>query len=268
MSDSRKNQVSKIKTNSDSDNNTFKRQIDKETAEKIDKSVEYEGDCSWYNESKGYGFITCSALPCDAWVHISNINSNDTADPANAKLHTGQHCAFQVQLKPCPGAEDSFRVSAVNVFPVLKDGSEEPPKSAKRLSGVCVRFNEHKKFGFVQCAEKGCERLFVHKDQIQGGKPLREGQKVTLELATFKGRTKAVNVIAEKFVEDPLSKDVRKGVVAIFYDDRAFGFVREEDCGETHFFHKENVIGRKDLVEFQEVKFKLRKKMFIKLLIL
>ena len=59
-------------------------------------------------------------------------------------------------------------------------------------------FNSTKGFGFIQ-PEAGGSDVFVHISAVEkaGLRDLREGQKVSYELATQKGKTSAVNLKVE-----------------------------------------------------------------------
>lgn len=62
-------------------------------------------------------------------------------------------------------------------------------------TGTVKWFNGKKGFGFIQPAEGGAD-VFVHISALEraGLDDLREGQKVSYELATQKGKTAAVNI--------------------------------------------------------------------------
>jgi len=62
-------------------------------------------------------------------------------------------------------------------------------------TGVVKWFNATKGYGFIQ-PDQGGSDVFVHISAVEraGLKSLSEGQKVTYELATNKGRTSAVNL--------------------------------------------------------------------------
>ncbi|MDQ5940394.1 MAG: cold shock protein [Candidatus Dependentiae bacterium] len=61
--------------------------------------------------------------------------------------------------------------------------------------GTVKWFNTTKGFGFIQ-PEQGGNDVFVHISALQraGIQSLQEGQKVSYELATSKGKTSAVNL--------------------------------------------------------------------------
>jgi len=62
-------------------------------------------------------------------------------------------------------------------------------------NGTVKWFNPTKGFGFIQPDEGGSD-VFVHITALQaaGLRTLNEGQRVSYELATNKGRTSAVNI--------------------------------------------------------------------------
>ena len=61
--------------------------------------------------------------------------------------------------------------------------------------GTVKFFNTQKGFGFITPAD-GSRDVFVHISAVEraGMPPLREGQRVSYELATEKGKTSAVNI--------------------------------------------------------------------------
>ena len=65
-------------------------------------------------------------------------------------------------------------------------------------NGTVKWFNSTKGFGFIQ-PEAGGSDVFVHISAVEkaGLRDLREGQKVSYELATQKGKTSAVNLKVE-----------------------------------------------------------------------
>ncbi len=63
------------------------------------------------------------------------------------------------------------------------------------LKGTVIWFNTTKGFGFIQ-PEQGGSDVFVHVSALEraGISNLKEGQQISYELATNKGRTSAVNL--------------------------------------------------------------------------
>ncbi len=69
--------------------------------------------------------------------------------------------------------------------------------SGERVSGTVKWFNDSKGFGFIE--REGGADVFVHHSAIlmEGFKTLKEGQKVTMEVADAPKGPQAENVIAE-----------------------------------------------------------------------
>ncbi len=68
----------------------------------------YKGTVKWFNESKGYGFISNDEGGDDVFVHFSSINSNGFKT-----LAEGQKVTFDVEKDP----KDSRKLRAANVQP-------------------------------------------------------------------------------------------------------------------------------------------------------
>jgi len=62
-------------------------------------------------------------------------------------------------------------------------------------TGVVKWFNANKGFGFIQ-PDEGSSDVFVHITALEraGIPPLKEGQRVSFELATNKGKVSAANI--------------------------------------------------------------------------
>ena len=65
-----------------------------------------QGTVKWFNEQKGFGFITNEASGEDVFVHFSSILSNGFKS-----LSEGQHVSFDTERDP----KNSRRMRAVNV---------------------------------------------------------------------------------------------------------------------------------------------------------
>ena len=63
-------------------------------------------------------------------------------------------------------------------------------------TGIVKWFNPSKGYGFIQPEQNGDKDVFVHISALQqsGLDTLKEGQRVSYELATAKGKTSAVNI--------------------------------------------------------------------------
>lgn len=65
-----------------------------------------QGTVKWFNEQKGFGFITNEASGEDVFVHFSSILSNGFKS-----LSEGQRVSFDTERDP----KNSHRMRAVNV---------------------------------------------------------------------------------------------------------------------------------------------------------
>ncbi len=63
------------------------------------------------------------------------------------------------------------------------------------MNGIVKWFNINKRFGFIT-PEDGSKDIFVHISSLEksGLKALNEGQSVSYDVATDKGKTSAVNI--------------------------------------------------------------------------
>ncbi len=68
----------------------------------------YKGTVKWFNESKGFGFISNDGGGDDVFVHFSSIVSNGFKT-----LQEGQKVTFDVEKDP----KDSRKLRAANVQP-------------------------------------------------------------------------------------------------------------------------------------------------------
>lgn len=69
-------------------------------------------------------------------------------------------------------------------------------KDNKMATGTVKWFNGTKGYGFIQ-PENGGSDVFVHISAVEkaGLRDLKEGQRLTYELATEKGKTSAANLV-------------------------------------------------------------------------
>ena len=98
------------------------------------------------------------------------------------------------------GAFSGFQDIAVSDFAARHSGGRvhemcDNSKEAIMANGTVKWFNATKGFGFIQ-PEAGGADVFVHISAVEraGLRGLNDGQKVSYELATEKGKTSAVNL--------------------------------------------------------------------------
>jgi cold shock protein len=76
-----------------------------------------------------------------------------------------------------------------------KHGISQPTREAMMASGTVKWFNPTKGYGFIQPSDGGKD-VFVHISAVEraGLNTLNEGQKVSFELQTERGKTSATNL--------------------------------------------------------------------------
>ncbi|MEJ2871523.1 cold shock domain-containing protein [Actinomycetospora sp. OC33-EN08] len=136
-----------------------------------------DGTVAWYDEDKGFGFITPDSGSGDVFVHVRALEEGLTW------LAEGDRVAYDV-------AEGDRGPQARNVG--LVRGSEPPaaPKTpapaakpasrnapARGGEGVVARYDSERGFGFIT-PDAGGDDLFLHVSVIVGSEPLQKGDRV------------------------------------------------------------------------------------------
>ena len=149
------------------------------------------GTVKWFNESKGFGFITPDEGDKDVFVHHSAIQMDGFRS-----LSEGDRVAFDIVPGATgPAAENVIRIAQGDSGGGMKPGSERreaaPPAALSqgsdsagddcppaRVRGTVKWFNNAKGFGFI--AQEGGKDVFVHHSAIldTGFRTLSEGESV------------------------------------------------------------------------------------------
>jgi cold shock protein len=132
-----------------------------------------DGTVSWFDEGKGFGFVTPDSEGEDVFVHARALAAG------LASLAEGDRVAYEVvQGDRGPQARDVRLVGAA--APVDRRGPT-PPKAAevpaRAGEGVVARYDADRGFGFITPDAGGAD-LFVHTSVVRGAEPLQRGERV------------------------------------------------------------------------------------------
>ncbi|WP_308199922.1 cold shock domain-containing protein [Actinotalea sp. K2] len=226
-----------------------------------DAPVGVLGSVTWYEPSKGYGFITPDGGGAEIFVHSSAIVGGGV-------ISEGQRVAFLVvDGEKGPQADHLLPLGAEAAqAAVTSDGAD----------GTVTWYDADKGFGFVT-PDTGSGDVFVHVRALTGGlTELSEGDRVAYDV-----------VVSEK---GPQARDLRlirgsaprgapaastrgrsghpttseapvrggEGVVARFDAERGFGFITPDAGGADLFVHVSVLRGAEALQEGDRVQYVVR----------
>jgi CspA family cold shock protein len=142
-----------------------------------------DGTVAWYDEGKGFGFITPDAGGEDVFVHVRALGEGLTW------LTEGDRVVFDVARgDKGPQARDVHLVSSA-----APEDAPPPPASsrpgkakpgngpARAGEGVVARYDPERGFGFITPDAGGAD-LFVHMSVVSGVEPLRKGERVRFSI--------------------------------------------------------------------------------------
>jgi CspA family cold shock protein len=138
-----------------------------------------DGTVSWYDEGKGFGFITPDAGGEDVFVHVRALAEGLTW------LTEGDRVTYEVsQSDKGPQARDLQLVRSAappDAGPAsAAAGQRHGPASgaaARAGEGVVARYDAERGFGFIT-PDAGGDDLFVHVSVLGEAEPLRKGERV------------------------------------------------------------------------------------------
>jgi CspA family cold shock protein len=137
-----------------------------------------DGTVTWYDEGKGFGFVSPDAGGPDVFVHARALAEGLTW------LTEGDRVTYQVVAGDRgPQARDLHLVhdaAAAAAPPATASG--RPPQAdrsppARAGEGVVARYDAERGFGFIT-PDAGGPDLFVHTSVVSGAEPLRRGERV------------------------------------------------------------------------------------------
>jgi len=215
------------------------------------------GTVTWYEPTKGYGFITPDEGRGEIFVHSSAIVGGGV-------ISEGQRVAFLV-------VDGEKGPQADHLLPLGAQAGRAARGASDGADGTVSFYDEAKGFGFV-VPDDGSDDLFVHVKALPPGlTELSEGDRVTFDVAAGDRGPLARNVqlVGGAGRRSPgrggsgrpsSGAPARGGVgtVARYDDERGFGFITPDDGGDDLFVHVSVVRGDETLEEGDRVRFKVR----------
>jgi CspA family cold shock protein len=136
-----------------------------------------DGTVSWYDEGKGFGFVTPDSGGEDVFVHVRALADGLTwlaeGDRVTYEVVHGDKGPQARDLHLVHGAEDVAPPSAP--ARAAHAGAGDVP--ARAGEGVVARYDAERGFGFITPDAGGAD-LFVHMSVLSGTEPLRKGERV------------------------------------------------------------------------------------------
>jgi CspA family cold shock protein len=130
-----------------------------------------DGTVSWYDEGKGFGFVTPDGGGEDVFVHVRALAAGVTG------LAEGDRVAYEVvRGDKGPQARDLRRVGG-SARPAARPATRSAPAQTRGGEGVVARYDADRGFGFIT-PDAGGEDLFVHVSVVSGAEPLQQGDRV------------------------------------------------------------------------------------------
>ena len=131
-----------------------------------------DGTVSWYDEGKGFGFVTPDGGGEDVFVHARALVEGLTW------LTEGDRVAYEVvQGDKGPQARGLYLVKGADEAAKPAAAPKRSGGAASPGEGVVARFDVEKGFGFIT-PDAGGPDLFVHFSVLQGATHLEKGDRV------------------------------------------------------------------------------------------
>jgi CspA family cold shock protein len=139
-----------------------------------------DGTVSWYDEGKGFGFVTPDSGGGDVFVHARALGEGLTS------LFEGDRVAYEVvRGDRGPQARDVHLIQGTVDTGGYPPARHEPAgrrqgtadRPARGGEGVVARFDAERGFGFITPDAGGAD-LFVHVSVVASAAPLQQGERV------------------------------------------------------------------------------------------
>ncbi|EYR63335.1 cold-shock protein [Actinotalea ferrariae CF5-4] len=230
----------------------------------VDGPLGVLGTVSWYEPTKGYGFVAPEGVGAEIFVHSSAIVGGGV-------IVDGQRVAFLV-------VEGEKGPQADHLLP-LGPGAAQQAAVSDGADGTVSFYDADKGFGFAT-QDSGGEDVFVHAKALAGGlTELSEGDRITFEVAASDRGPQARDVrlvggAARRGAPTAPAASARgrsarptasgaparggEGVVSRYDADRGFGFIAPDAGGADLFVHVSVVKGAQALQEGDRVRYTVR----------
>lgn len=150
----------------------------------FDESDGADGTVTWYDEDKGFGFITPESDGPDVFVHV-----RDLADGL-PELREGDRLVYDVVMseKGAQARNVDFAGSSAPRGAQARSPRRAPSghraesdAPARGGEGVVARYDVDRGFGFISPDSGGAD-LFVHVSVLRGAEPLQQGDRVRYQV--------------------------------------------------------------------------------------
>jgi CspA family cold shock protein len=144
-----------------------------------------DGTVSWFDEEKGFGFVTPDAGGEDVFVHARALAEGLTwlveGDRVSYDVVQGEKGAQARDLHLVRGADGAASSSAPTPGKQLGAGKPGAGAPASAGEGVVARYDADKGFGFIT-PDAGGDDLFVHVSVVKGAEALQKGERVRFKI--------------------------------------------------------------------------------------
>lgn len=133
-----------------------------------------DGTVSWWDGSKGFGFVTPDSGGEDVFVHVRELARGLT------ELSEGDRVSYRASAGEKGPQGTDVRLVSGSAPASARGRSGRPTASAGPVGGgegVVARYDAERGFGFITPDDGGAD-LFVHVSVVRGADPLEEGDRV------------------------------------------------------------------------------------------
>ena len=196
------------------------------------------GTVAWFDDDKGFGFVTPDGGGDDLFVHFSSIvgegGHRSLAEGARVELDVVQGDRGPQAAQVQPVADDREPEAYDDAGRPDQAGPYDGPAGVR--TATVLWFRGEKGFGFLS-PDDGTPDLFVHASALVDDgsyRGLQEGERVAYEVVDGERGPQAAEV---RPLRDGAAPGRPQGTVSWFDADKGFGFVSPYDGGPDLFAH-------------------------------